>query len=142
MDSREARDAISEMDSTIHHMRCGAHTFQLAIKDALRKPSTQRFIAKVRTKAKNLRNPHKDATLRRHAGKGCVVDMDIRWGSTYLMFDRLVDLKDWIIELGLEDLPFTQEEWEKVNNLMRRLFFHITLYIMRCPTFRQRKSRS
>ena len=115
LSSSEARDAISFADHTIHHMRCSVHSFQLGVRDGLKKPSAQNFLSKVRNNVILLRTPHKDSTLKRHAKMGCVIDLPTRWGSTYKMLKRFRDLRPHIHDLGLLECPLSNQEWEKVR---------------------------
>ena len=83
----------------VSHMRCAEHTLQLGVRDALKKAST--FVTKIRGIATYLRNPHTDSIHKRKAKKGMIVDMPTRWGVTFLMFKRFMDLKMWIKDIGV-----------------------------------------
>ncbi len=71
----------------------------------------------IRNIAAHLRAPHTDAILQRRAGKGMTIDNVTRWGSTYLMIRRLVELKDVVQDLGYKEVHLTEFEWSKVERL-------------------------
>lgn len=75
--------------STIHHMRCAVHTLQLAIRDGLRQPHASTLVGRVRNIAVAAKTPKLDAILKRCAGKGAVLEQATRWGSTYMMIQRI-----------------------------------------------------
>ena len=87
-DDEEAIQEIDQMgtgfDCTIYHMRCAEHTLQLGIRDVLKKGRSDKFLTKLRKIAQHLRAPHTDGILKRRAGKGMLIDMPTRWGSTVL----------------------------------------------------------
>ncbi|XP_073431995.1 uncharacterized protein [Dendrobates tinctorius] len=85
-------DAASHL-FPIHHMRCVVHTLQLAITDCLQEGHAGILISKVRKSAIAARAPKIDSILKRRAGKGAIVDQATQWGSTYLMIERLFELK-------------------------------------------------
>ena len=77
-------------------MRCGEHTLQLGIRDVLKKGQAEKFLTKLRKLAQHLRSPHTDGILKHRANKGMLIDMPTRWGSTFLMLQRLADLKCFV----------------------------------------------
>lgn len=107
----------SEEEVKISHMRCAAHTLQLGIRDALKKPRTAPFVAKIRNLATQLRAPHADAILKRRCKKGMLVDMPTRWGSTYLMIQRLVEIQDVVKDFPAREFQLTEYEWAEVTLL-------------------------
>ena len=94
-DDEETIQEIDQMgtrfDCTIYHMRCAEHTLQLGIRDVF---------------------------LKRRAGKGMLIDMPTRWGSTFLMLQRLLDLKSFIQDLGSQDSYLTESEWSEVKMMV------------------------
>ena len=50
-----------------------------------------------------------------------VIDTVTRWGSTYLMAKRLLELKGAVIDLSLTEVRFTQQDWEKLERLVEAL---------------------
>ena len=81
-------------------MRCAEHTLQLGIRDVLKKGQAEKFLTKLRKLAQHLRSPHTDGILKHRANKGMLIDMLTRWGSTFLMLQRLADLKCFVHDLG------------------------------------------
>ncbi|KAM5158321.1 LOW QUALITY PROTEIN: uncharacterized protein ACMZJ9_009610 [Mantella aurantiaca] len=103
--------------STIHHMRCAVHTLQLAIRDGLKDRHAATLIGKLRQVTVAARAPKTDAILKRRAGKGAILDPTTRWGSTYLMVKRLLELKDFIEEMDNENLALTESQWTQTKEL-------------------------
>ena len=79
-----------------YHMRCAEHTLQLGIHDVLKKRRAEKFLTKLLKLAQRLRSPHTDGILERRANKGMLIDMPTRWGSTFLMLQKLTDLKCFV----------------------------------------------
>ena len=121
-DGTETEDPLaldfSDFGPSISHLRCVEHTLQLGVRDGLKKSSVNNFIEKVRKLAVNLRSPRNDAVLKRCAGKGMLIDMPTRWGSTFLMVSRLLELKDAILELSLSEVHFSDYEWVELARLV------------------------
>ena len=94
--------ALSEMVdfSTTPHMRCVVHTLQLAIRDGLKEKQVDRLVSKVRQVAITARTPKIEAILKRKSKKGAIIDQATRWGSTYLMIQQLLELKDALLDLA------------------------------------------
>ena len=96
---KEIKDSLS-IDHTIYHIRCAEHTLQLRICDVLKKGRAEKFLTKLRKLAQYLGLPHTDGILKRRANKGILIDMPTHWGSTFLMLQRLADLKCFVQDLG------------------------------------------
>lgn len=109
-------EAAAEL-STIHHMRCAVHTLQLAIRDGLRQPHAANLVGRVRNIAVAARTPKLDAILKRRAGKGAILDQATRWGSTYLMIQRVLTLKPFLIDMANPDITMTDAQWQQVKEL-------------------------
>lgn len=117
----ETDEEIINIDHTIYHMRCAEHTFQLGIRDALKKGRPEKFLSKVRKIAQFLRSPHTDIVLKRRAGKGMLIDMATRWGSTYLMLERLLELKCVVQDLGSQESHLSEKEWMEISEMVETL---------------------
>ncbi|XP_073507370.1 uncharacterized protein [Phyllobates terribilis] len=65
----------------IHHMRCVGHTLQLTIRDSLLEGHAGNLIGRVRKLVIAARTPKIDSILKRHAGKGAIVDQATRWAA-------------------------------------------------------------
>ena len=106
---KEIQDSLS-IGHIICHMRCAEHTLQLGIRYVLKKGRAEKFLTKLRKRTQHLRSPHTDGILKRGANKGMLIDMPIRWASTFLMLQRLADLKCFIQDLGSHKSYFTKSE--------------------------------
>lgn len=115
-----SRDAFK---NDIQHMRCAAHTLQLAIRDGLKNKNASKIIAKLRHVAVTARTPKIDAILKRRAGKGALIDQQTRWGSTYSMIERLIELKAYIVDLDNNDITLTDSQWMQTEELASVLHF-------------------
>lgn len=80
----------------VQHMRCAVHTLQLAIADGMKERHTSTAISRLRAVAKEARNSKIHELLKRQAKKTALIDQETRWGSIYLMIQRLVELKPFI----------------------------------------------
>jgi hypothetical protein len=104
-------------DMGVKHMRCSEHSLQLAVRDGLKQPHAETFLAKIREVAANLRHPSRDEVLKRKARKPMIMDMPTRWGSTYLMVKRLVELKSHVKDFAHKDVNLRDAQWKEVENL-------------------------
>lgn len=101
----------------ILHMRCATHTLQLAIRDGLKEKHIVNVIARLRNIAVAARRPKMDTILRRRAGKVALIDQATRWGSTYEMIQRLLDLKPYLIDMANPDVTMSDLQWEEASQL-------------------------
>lgn len=107
---------ISEL-SRIEHMRCAVHTLQLAVRDGLKEKHVHTLISKLRQVVVIARTPKVDAILKRRAGKGAIIDQATRWGSTYLMIKRLLEIKSNLIDMAHPDITLTEFQWKQAEEL-------------------------
>ena len=100
-------------------MRCAERTRQLGIKDALKLDSLGGFLTKIRDIAGRLRAPRTDAVLKHH-NKSMIVDVAIRWGSTFAMLKRLLELRSTIEheDLGDREINLSTHDWRKIQELV------------------------
>ena len=63
------------------------------------------------------RSPKFDAILRRKTNKGAILDQATRWGSTYLMLERLLELKPALIDIVHPDVSLSDAQWNEVKQL-------------------------
>ena len=91
---------LPNIDSSIHHTRCAAHTLQLGIEDALKTGRHAAFIEKLANVAQKCRAPKLDSILKRRTGKGALMRNRTRWGSSGTMAIRLLELKEPIKDLA------------------------------------------
>ena len=111
-----ALSGMVEFSSTAY-MRCAVHILQLAIRDGLKEKYVDTFISKLRQVATPARTPKIDAFLKRKLKKGAIIDQATRWGSTYLMIQRSLELKDALLDLAHPDLTLTEYQWNEVKQL-------------------------
>ena len=98
-------------------MRCAAHTLQLAIRDGLKVRHVALLISKIRQVVVAARSPKIDAILRRKTNKGAILDQATRLGSTYLMLERLLELKPALIDIVHPDVSLSDAQWNEVKQL-------------------------
>ena len=99
------------------HMRCAGHTLQLTIRDGLKVRNVASLISKIRHVVVAARSPKIDAILRRKTNKGAILDQATRWGSTYLMLERLLELKPALIDIVHPDVSLPDAQWNEVKQL-------------------------
>ena len=102
---------------TMTHMRCAAHTLQLAIRDGLKVRHVASLISKIRQVVVAARSPKIHAILRRKTNKGAILDQATRWGSTCLMLERLLELKPALIDIVHPDVSLPDAQWNEVKQL-------------------------
>ena len=90
-------------------MRCAEQTFQLGIRDALKKGRPEKLQSKIREIAQFLRSLLTDIVVKRRAGKSMLIDMATRLRSTYLVLERLLKLKCVVQDLDLRNLVELRE---------------------------------
>ena len=59
--------------------------------------------------------------MKRKLKKGAVIDQATRWGNTYLIIQRLLELKDALLDLAHPDLTQTDYQWNVVKQLKELL---------------------
>ncbi|XP_073510784.1 uncharacterized protein [Phyllobates terribilis] len=79
------------------------------------------LIGKVRKFVIAARTPKIDSILKRRAGKGAIVDQATRWGSTYLMIERLLELKPFLIDMANPQVTLNEGQWTQVAELKELL---------------------
>ena len=120
MNDTVLRDAIvNSFNVTVHHIRCAEHNLQLGIKDALKLDGFGRFFTKIRDTAGRLRAPRTDAALK-HCNKSMIIDVATRWGSTFAMLKRLLELRSTIEhkDLGDREINLSNNNWRKIQELV------------------------
>lgn len=102
----------------LQHMRCVAHTLQLAINDGLKSGAAQKLIGIVRNVSKEARRLTR--VFKERGFKTALIDQETRWGSIYLMVDRLIELKDCVKDLakcGNKKLQIRDYQWVEIEQL-------------------------
>jgi len=77
-------------------------------------------IGRIRNVVKEGRTPKINEFILGREKKVLVLDMDTRWGSIYLMVDRLIEVKSSVQELagiGNKNLFLTNAQWEQAEEL-------------------------
>jgi bifunctional polynucleotide phosphatase/kinase len=77
-------------------------------------------IGRIRNVVKEGRTPKINEYILDREKKVLVLDMDTRWGSIYLMVDRLIEVKSTVQELaaiGNKNLFLTNAQWEQAEEL-------------------------
>jgi hypothetical protein len=123
--------SLSSLPINISHVRCGVHTLQLAIVDGLKTPHAAALIGKLRSLAVELRTPKISEKLRREGLRMAVIDVETRWGSTYLMIDRVVELRAFIsesVDIYQKNLQLSTAQWKQAQELrdMLKKSFEVT----------------
>lgn len=91
------------------------------IRDGLK--ATEILLDVVRHIVRKLRTPNLLAVIRRRGGLLPILDMPTRWGSTFLMAKRLLELKDHVQDLAAaaSDLLLSDANWRKLEELATTL---------------------
>lgn len=105
----------------VEHVRCGVHTLQLAILDGLRIPQAGTIVANARKLAVEARKPKVSAELKKAKKLAVILDQETRWSSTYMMLDRIVQLKSILVELGNRNVikgpMLFSSQWKQLEEL-------------------------
>lgn len=113
-------DLSPAISASIEHMRCAAHTLQLAVYDGIKNSRAEAVIGRARNVVKEARTPKLGELIKKRTKKVAVLDMDTRWGSIYLMLDRLIELRTTIEEMadcGNQKLSMDPAHWQQTTEL-------------------------
>ena len=80
-------------------MKCAAHTLQLAVKDAMTQCNCRELVQAARRVSVAARTPTINNTLLKNNCKKAILDVPTRWGSSYEMVERLLELKSKLIDI-------------------------------------------
>ncbi|XP_073415086.1 uncharacterized protein [Dendrobates tinctorius] len=109
------------LQNTFLFITCVVYTLQLAIRESLQEGHAGNLIGKVRKLAIATRTPKIDSILKRRAGKGAIVDQATWWGSTYLMIERLLELKPFLTDMANPQVTLNEGQWTQVAELKELL---------------------
>lgn len=113
-------DLSNLMLPTMQHMRCAAHTLQLAIHDGLKNTNGKQVLKRARNVAVELRTPKVHEILKKNFKKVAILDQETRWGSSYAMVQRLIDLREAIEHMaacGNEKVKMTPIQWVQLEGM-------------------------
>ena len=102
----------------IAHQRCGAHTLQLCIKDGINESRAFNLIASARQVVVAGRTPTVMEFIRQETGKILLLDVPTRWGSTYIMLRRLLELKEVVqrcANMGNNNMKLVEAQWKMIK---------------------------
>ena len=71
---------------------CSVYTLQLAVRDKWQDRHAATLIAKLRQVTVAAKTPKTNAILKRRAGKRAILNQSTRWGNTYLMIRRVLEI--------------------------------------------------
>ncbi|KAG9458640.1 hypothetical protein H6P81_003148 [Aristolochia fimbriata] len=126
------------LNGVFFHMRCAAHILNLVVQDGIQEIGY--VVENVRECVKYLKNSTArkerfDEVVAQVRGtqKQLVLDVPIRWNSTYFMLSTALELKDAFIRMGDQDKSFpyllTSEDWQNVSVICSclQVFHDVTL---------------
>ena len=91
--------------------------------DGLKGRHASKLIGILRSIAIHARNLKIDAILKIRVKIGVVIGQSTRWGSTYLMIERILQLKSILSDMANPDLTMSDAHWEQVKNLKEILSY-------------------
>ena len=110
----------------VHIICCASHTLALAVDDCLglkADEDTKKLIEKARNVVCTLRNSNMRKELRKKNLPMPVIDIETRWGSTYDMIKRLIELSGFCQEYESlnEKLKLTDLQWQRLQEMAETL---------------------
>ena len=120
-DSDRFEDNVRASLPATSHIRCGMHTFQLAILEGLKNTHAASLLFRCRAVAKECLTPKIHKHIKKELKISAVLDQDTRWGSTFVMLEKLIKLKPVILEIEAlgrnEKLHMTTSQWNQAQEL-------------------------
>ncbi len=111
-------ELVTSLPDSIVHVRCGVHTLQLAIQDGLKNANAESMITRIRNLAIDLRTPKISEKVKKAGLRKAVLDQETRWGSTYLMVERVLELRGFVneaVEIFNKNLQLTAQQWRQAQ---------------------------
>nr|XP_057906399.1 uncharacterized protein LOC131103824 [Doryrhamphus excisus] len=106
-------------NTNVHMTRCGVHTLQLAVRDGLKQRGAHAVLEHARSVVKKLRAPNMVASLKKKGHLLPIIDVPTRWGSSYAMVNRLLELREVVQDYAAvaPDLHLSDEKWQRIQQL-------------------------
>lgn len=94
-------------------VRCGAHTLQLCVYDVIKNAEIKMKLDKCRSVVKKLRTQNYLIILKNGRYKKPLLDCLTRWNSTFIMLERLLEIRDIVHSLIDENnsLHLSPDDW-------------------------------
>jgi hypothetical protein len=101
-ESENALDSFVQLSLLVivSHVRRAMHVLQLVALDGLKNHHAAGLVSKIISVATEARTLRVNKYLRREVKLSTELDQDTRWGSTFVMVDRILQLKQAIVELA------------------------------------------
>lgn len=129
----------AQLEGNMLVMRCGSHTFQLALNDLLKPRATKKrklrrwqrrviaFLTRIRGVVKDLRTAEIIDMILKRGLPLPLLDNATRWSSTGVMTDRFEKLEDFVKETSAlrPSLKLPDSDWaelKRLNELLREPF--------------------
>ena len=104
---------LATLHPNIIHIKCVAHTVQLAVQDTLSSSSCiKNNIDQIRKVCKKLRTPNMTNLAKKINLRKAILDCPTRWNSTYNMILRLLDYKTFCFDVMDPEFTLNDEAWE------------------------------
>jgi hypothetical protein len=105
-------------------VRCAAHTLQLAVDGVMKEGAIANLMGRSRKVAKKLRTPSIAVMAKKLHLKKAMLDCPTRWHSTLDMLLRLLELKEFCVDMArneLKELHLSQSDWDKIKEICAAL---------------------
>lgn len=104
---------LPDCSEIVNCIRCAAHTLQLVVTDSIKEQNLVQKISGCRRLAVALRKPTNLTKIRNQGLRLPILNVAIRWNSTFDMFERLQELKDFctLNPQDDQDLYIEDELW-------------------------------
>jgi hypothetical protein len=124
------RDAIYSIDSVMTPMRCFLHSLQLAVHDTLNSmgPEKKALLSKIRKVVKNVKSSTFIQQVRQLGIKNLPLDTVTRWGSSFKMFESLMNqetnlrkLHQLVEEKHKKDVGLSEDSWSLASSIVQAM---------------------
>ena len=104
---------------SVTNIRCGAHTLHLCVMDVLKTDNIKEKIGRFRMIVKKLKTQTYLNLLKTTSFKMPLLDCVTRLNSTYIMLERLVELKEFINMIKYDNALFNVDFWDFVSEFLK-----------------------